>query len=141
MNRILVGIDPDKEASGVAIIRGSDHEMTNLNVPDLVRKLQELQNEGNLEVYLEGGWLNKKANYHGAKGARVREEIARWVGVNHGTGMVIEQFLKDLGINYHLIQPNKATKKLTAMEFIKITRILGRTNQDQRDAYMLIFGR
>jgi len=43
-----------------------------------------------------------------------------------------------LGIDYKLVKPTKT--KTTQDVFKKLTNIVGRTNQEQRDAAMLVFG-
>jgi hypothetical protein len=51
-----------------------------------------------------------------------------------------EDFLKDLGVQYQMVRPNKGTSKLKAEYFQKLTKWEGRTSSHARDAAMICYG-
>ncbi|MFW6525924.1 hypothetical protein [Acinetobacter baumannii] len=136
--QIIIGIDPDLEKSGVAIL-GNDLQLKNLTFPETVELFRNEQ-DSIKKVVIEAGWLNKKSNFHGAYGQSKSkgEAIARNVGENHAVGKKLAEMAQALGIAVLLVKPTKS--KLNADEFNKITGWQGRTNQEQRDAGMLIWG-
>lgn len=104
----------------------------------------------NTNTYLfivEAGWLNKKSNFHGQRGARA-ERIAKNVGANHQTGKHIIEICKYFGFDVVEQSPLKKCwrgrdGKIThdeLMELIKKTGYkfkINRTNQEERDAALL----
>ncbi|MFX5627636.1 hypothetical protein ABTD72_05150 [Acinetobacter baumannii] len=136
--QIIIGIDPDLEKSGVAIL-GNDLQLKNLTFPETVELFRNEQ-DSIKKVVIEAGWKNKKANFRvgGGHSRQVNEQIARRVGMNHATGILLAEIAQALGLAVLLVKPTKS--KLNADEFNKITGWQGRTNQEQRDAGMLIWG-
>ncbi|MGL3036255.1 hypothetical protein [Acinetobacter baumannii] len=136
--QIIIGIDPDLEKSGVAIL-GNDLQLKNLTFPETVELFRNEQ-DSIKKVVIEAGWENKKANFRvdGGHSRQVNEQIARRVGMNHATGILLAEIAQALGLAVLLVKPTKS--KLNADEFNKITGWQGRTNQEQRDAGMLIWG-
>lgn len=138
---VFVGIDPDSKKSGVAIWRKSDkfYALKNLTFFELFDYLQEKKISIRL-IVIEAGWLNK-STWHGAHGkcAAISAKIGKNVGSNHEAGRKIEEMCKYLKIYYELDRPQSG--KLTALQFKKLTGIQERTNQETRDAFMLVFGR
>lgn len=137
-NQIIIGIDPDLEKSGVAIL-GQELQLKNLTFPETVELLRDFQDEIK-KVVIEAGWLNKKSNFHGRHGQSKAkgESIARNVGENHATGKLLVEMAKSLGLAVVEVKPTRT--KLKAEDFNRITGWQGRTNQEQRDAAMLIVG-
>lgn len=140
MTKIIIGIDPDIDKSGVALaIDGKIQDLQCLSFSHLVQLL-EARMDSIKKVYLEAGWLNKKSSWHVAPNAASREKAAYKVGQNHQVGKLIEHYLIELEINYELIRPTEA--KRNHDEFCILTkwdkRIL--TNPEKRDAGMLIVG-
>jgi hypothetical protein len=144
---ILIGIDPDTKASGVAIYNSKSKDLIylrNLSFFDLYEKLKyekessELSNRlHDLKVILEAGWLNK-GNWHTSGSSKTASTaIGNKTGANHETGRKIEEMLIYLGIPYELRKPTNA--KVDSKYFKKLTGI-EKSNQDQRDAGMLIWG-
>ena len=89
-------------------------------------------------VFIEAGWLIKKSNWRpGQYGPNVRENIAKKVGQNHAVGQLIEMFCLKYKIKYRLVIPKG---KVRAPDFRLRTGWKKRTNQEQRDAAMLIWG-
>ncbi|XZW19019.1 hypothetical protein ACT4X9_00205 [Acinetobacter baumannii] len=136
--QIIIGIDPDLEKSGVAIL-GNDLQLKNLTFPETVELFRNEQ-DSIKKVVIEAGWKNKKANFRvgGGHSRQVNEQIARRVGMNHATGILLAEIAQALGLAVLLVKPTKS--KLNAEQFNKITGWQGRTNQEQRDAGMLIWG-
>lgn len=139
MTIYCIGIDPDLDASGVAVAEGGKiKSLECLTFHDLSVFLSNNKDQIK-KVYLEAGWLNQKANFHKASGANVREQMAYRVGINHCVGMMIEKELKEQGIDYVLIKPWET--KRNHEQFCKYTGWAGgRTNQETRDAACLVFG-
>jgi hypothetical protein len=90
-------------------------------------------------VYIEAGWLNK-GNWHLNRkmSLSIAAETGRRTGLNHAVGKLIEEMCIYLEIKYKLVRPSET--KRNAIYFGKITGIKYRTNQEQRDAMMLIWG-
>ena len=144
----IIAIDPDKEKSGVAHLKPKTRqlEVSNLTFPLLLDYLQHAKEEQgksqeSLIVVVEAGWMVKKSNFHDAQGHRA-EKIAKDVGANHETGRKIAEMCRHYGIEVLEHAPlRKCWKgkdgKITAEELQQITGLMGRTNQDARDAALL----
>lgn len=139
MNNIILGVDPDLLASGLAI--STDGVITSyqtISFPDLMDYMN-FDKDRIKKVVIEAGWLNKKSNFHARSGQSksVGERIAKNVGENHATGKLICAMCEHYGILVHLVRPT--SKKLNASEFERLTGISKRMNQDMRDAILLIY--
>lgn len=134
--KIFIGIDPDVEKCGYAVWDKETKEIehSTLNVADLIEDINLFTVD--VHVILEAGWLIKKSNWHGGINEFVKQRIAKNVGENHAAGKIIEQFLIKEKISYELVKPKG---KMNAEMFKKITGI-SRSNQDVRDAVMLVYG-
>lgn len=144
----IIAIDPDKEKSGVAFLKPKTRqlEVSNLTFPMLLDYLQhakKVQGETmeSLIVVVEAGWIVKKSNFHEAQGHRA-EKIAKDVGANHETGRKIIEMCKHYGIEVVQHQPlvkcwKGKDRKITHEELVSFTGLMGRTNQDARDAALL----
>ena len=149
-DRTIIGIDPDSVESGVGVVQSCRRSVTpmKLSFPELIDYLRATKDLGNpFLVVVEGGWLNK-SNWHTLgirKGAQVAAEIGRRTGMNHQTGILIEQMCKAMSISCVVVKPLRkmwkgAEGKITQTELQNIvgaTCKLPRTNQDQRDACLL----
>lgn len=142
---IFIGIDPDVEKSGVAFYeRESKHlELSNLTffeVFDYFAFLKQNKKENNLTVVIEAGWLNK-SNWHIklSQNNNVSAQIGQRTGANHEVGKKIIEMCKYLELKYEIVKPTKS--KISHEMFKKLTNIVGKTNQEQRDAGMLVIGR
>lgn len=136
MTDLIIGIDPDLEKSGVAVL-GQSLELKNLTFAQTV-ELFRTQQDKIKKVVIEAGWLNKKSNFRFGHSKTAGEKIAKNVGENHATGKLIAEMAEDCGLTVVLVKPT--SKKKTAEEFKRITGYVGRTNQEIRDAGMLIWG-
>lgn len=144
----IIAIDPDKEKSGVAYLKPPTRqlEVTNLDFPNLLEYLQHARKvrdeaKETLVVVVEAGWMVKKSNFHEAQGHRA-EKIAKDVGANHETGRKIVEMCKHYGIEVVQHPPlvkcwKGKDRKITHEELVSFTGLMGRTNQDARDAALL----
>lgn len=136
MTNLIIGIDPDLEKSGVAIL-GQSLELKNLTFSETVNLFRSQQDQIK-KVVIEAGWLNKKSNFRYGHSKNAGERIAKNVGENHATGKLLAEMAKECGLAVVLVRPTRT--KLDAEQFNCITGWQGRTNQEQRDAALLIFG-
>ena len=136
MTDLIIGIDPDLEKSGVAVL-GQSLELKNLTFPETIELFRNHQDEIK-KVVIEAGWLNKKSNFRFGHSKTAGEKIAKNVGENHATGKLLAEMAKSCGLAVVLVKPSRS--KVDSKEFNRITGWQGRTNQEQRDAAMLIFG-
>ena len=144
----IIGIDPDKEKSGVAFLKPKTRqlEVTNLTFPMLLDYLQHAkkvcdESGESLVVVVEAGWMNAKSCFHTAQG-KSAEKIAKDVGANHETGRKIVEMCKHYGIevvqHIPLVKCWKGKdRKITHEELASFTGLTGRTKQDARDAALL----
>jgi hypothetical protein len=151
-NKVWIGIDPDVKKSGVAKWEDGKLELYNFEFFELYDTLGEWSysaySRGKLvKVRLEAGFLNKKANWHSSKEkdwktaqseGLINSRIAGFTGANHQVAKLIEEMCKRLKLDYELVKP--VNKKLKGEEFKKITRYAEKTNQETRDAGMLVYG-
>lgn len=135
---IYVGIDPDTVKSGVAIWDNKKRELSlcSLSFFEIYDFLSDLCPD---KVIIDAGWLNK-SNWHtnSKLSVAVNSAIAERTGANHETGKKLAEMCEHLDIPYVLHKPEKS--KIKASEFKRITKYPGRTNQDVRDAAMLVYG-
>jgi hypothetical protein len=137
MSNLIIGIDPDLEKSGVATMEVKKLELSCMAFPDLMDYL--ITFKPNIKkIVIEAGWLNKKSNWHGAKSVELAARIGKNVGENHATGKLIAQMCESMGFVVELVKPTSA--KVNADYFKRITDYVGRTNQEVRDAAMLVWG-
>lgn len=145
--RIIVGIDPDTEKSGIATYYNGELLAEALPFPQLIEKLYLLATlTDDVLVVVEAGWLVDKSNFHGKHGRRA-ERIAKNVGSNHQTGRHIVEMARHYGLEVIEQKPfnkgwNGSDGKITHEELNYILQHNGleqikRTNQDVRDAVLL----
>lgn len=136
---MIVGIDPDIDKSGIATLTENKRlEMTNLTFVETLGFIRQYKSIIKC-VYIEAGWNIKKSNWHGAKNMSTAARVGKNVGENHATGKLLYQCIEAEGLKVVAVKPN--SRKLDAEQFEKLTKYKGRTNQETRDAAMLIFGR
>lgn len=137
---MIIGIDPDLEKSGIACLdEDTKHiEMSTLSFVD-VMKFMRLNTSVIKCVYIEAGWFNKKSSYHFSQNMQTAARIGKNVGENHATGKLLAQCIEAEQIKVVLVKPTKS--KLNADQFKNLTKIQTRTNQEVRDAAMLVWGR
>jgi len=137
-----IGIDPDTNKSGFAVYNADSKRLTlvkSLKFPELINELERWEYRI-IKVRIEAGWLNAKSNFHSSAGQTkaAGERIAKNVGRNQEVGKKIAEMCDYMGIEYELIKPI-GTKNIDSKTFAKITGWVGSTNQDSRDAAMLVW--
>ena len=92
------------------------------------------------KIYIEAGWLNK-SSWHPSPNRSTASRIGKNIGANHQIGKLIAEKCERLKIPHELVKPTKS--KVTDHKlFCRITGYKGRrSNQEMRDAAMLIWGR
>ena len=137
MSRIIIGIDPDLHKSGIALYRDDKSLVLScLTFPDVLALFDE-HGQNTQKVVIEAGWLIPNANWHARKNTGIASETARRVGENHAVGKLLECCARAKGLEVQLLKP---TGKKNAEQFKRITGYIGRTNQEVRDAGLLVFG-
>ncbi len=131
---MIIGIDPDLEKSGVAVLDDSGLKLHSMN---FVGVMELLRSEKTKAVIVEAGWQNKKSNFHGGKNKFIAERIAKNVGENHAIGKVIVQIAEHFGHDVILVKPKRT--KLDHGQFCQMTGYDGRTNSEKRDAGRLVW--
>jgi hypothetical protein len=139
---MIAGIAPDCRLSEVAVYESETkyfHVQT-MGFFQLYDYLKE-NRERIVLVRIEAEWFNKKSNFHYLSGQSryVGERIAKNVGSNHETGRKIAEMCEYLVIEYEPVR-SLGTKAIDSFTFKRITGFNGRTNQDMRDAGMLVYG-
>lgn len=140
---INIGLDPDVDKSGFSIINGTEYELHTLPFFYIFKRFKELiliHGTECITVYIECGFLNK-SNWHkkAAQSANVNAKIGERTGANFEVAKKLCEMCEFLGLKYIQVRPTR--RKLDSPTFKAITKITKRTNQEERDAYMLIFGR
>jgi hypothetical protein len=144
---ILIGIDPDIEKSGMALWNTDNKQLSLFNLSFF--ELFDFFKQNTVDkVIIEAGWLNEKTNWHKGyynksknqfmqNSVAVNERISKHTGANHEIGKKIAEMCTYLNIKYELVVPKSS--KIKTEYFQKITGIK-KSNQEQRDAAMLVFG-
>lgn len=146
---IVVGIDPDREKSGIAVYNKENGVVTPLSMSFFELFDFFVDNNKNIEkVKIEGGWLNKKANFRDMMPTAVGEKIARDVGANHEVGKKIVEMCDYFKLESVVVRPfpkewNTASGKISHGELLNVLESLnvklnrGRTTQDIRDSILI----
>lgn len=148
-----VGIDPDVDKCGVALwdaIHQCFVFIKSIEFWDLIHFINtgEIIDTGMgifawedyfVKIVIEGGWLVEKSNFHKDQGPRRREKIAKNVGMNHETGILLEKYCRKYKIPVEINPPSG--QKYPSLFFRQLTGWKKSTNQDSRDAAMLVFKR
>lgn len=141
MDKMMIGIDPDVDKSGFAFLVGNKLQLQNLTFFEIFETLRFYkENIKKPIVYIEMGSLNK-SNWHTKNdmSAKYNSQIGTKTGRNFEVANKLVEMCKYLDLEFIAIKPTK--KKIDSDLFKKITGLTIRTNQEQRDAYMLIHGR
>ena len=146
----VIGIDPDIDKSGVAHLNVKDMtlEVSTLPFARLVDYFDHVvarskETGQSVIVVVEASWM-MKSNWHLKFGSRKEYAAATGykVGQNHQTGKLICEMARAKGLEVLEHAPlRKCWKgkdgKITADELKQITGLIGRTNQESRDAALL----
>lgn len=138
---MIIGIDPDTDKSGVAILDGKSLELFNFEFVQLCIFLQT--NKSRIKtVVVEAGYLNKSTWHFPPRcSLSLAAKIGKNVGANHETAKKIVEMLEFLQIKHSTVRPTKS--KVDNKTFQRIASQRGyvipkRTNSEQRDAAALI---
>lgn len=138
---LIIGIDPDCQLSGYAEWDMRQKRLTTVSKFSFfeIFELLESQREEIALVRIEAGWLNNKSNFHGRAGQSkaAGERIAKNVGSNHETGRKLVEMANYLDLKVEEVRPI-GTKSIDSEMFKKISGWESRTNQDMRDAALLV---
>lgn len=154
---VIIGIDPDVDGSGVAVLLPKEREYSlhNYSLPKLVEALHGFDNgEGrSVLVVVEASYLIS-ANWHLDYNDSQRRAAAKGkqVGRNHEIGRQIVEFCKYLNIPYEEKLPltkcwagkdGKITHEELQMllEGMGFPPIKGTTNPEKRDAMLIALDR
>jgi hypothetical protein len=140
-NKVFIGIDPDVKKNGVAVWyqKPKRLELSNLKFFDVFDLIRLLKIRNQIIVIIDAGWLNK-SNFHvTGTNKNVNGKIGERVGANHETGRKIAEMCIYLGVEHQLHRPT--TSKVNKEMFEKITGYKDRTNQENRDAGLLVYGK
>lgn len=156
MYDIVIGIDPDSERDGIAILypatRQISAQMTTFGrTLNIIQQtyIQALSTQKSFIVYVEAGWLNK-GNFHIRPYDSKYKIAALGVdqGRNHQRGLDIIDYCEYNKIPYKEVKPlpktasgfhlwNGKDGKITQPEIEAIMGKLGRLNQEGRDAALI----
>lgn len=142
--KYFIGIDPDSEKSGIAFYNKESKELFifNLSFFNVLEYLKTQINQFDMKdilVVIEAGWLNKGNRHINDKQSNAMiAKIGENVGRNHETGKKILEMVTYLNMNHKIVKPKKS--KVNHKTFQVITGFKTKTNQEQRDAAMLVFG-
>lgn len=148
---VVIGIDPDKDKSGVAYLNVANRHLELAALPFVETldylaycKRQADESGNKVIVVIEGGWLNRSV-WHvmpsDTKAVAAKKGYA--VGQNHQTGMFLQECCEKIGLPCKVVKPLRKCwqghdRKITHEELVCITGILTRrTNQEERDAALL----
>lgn len=151
---MIIGIDPDIDGSGVAMLECSRTLATfRYKLPVLSKILEEYKGRDDVLVVVEASYL-VSSNWHLEEGDSQRKAAAkgRNVGRNHEVGRQIVEFCKFFGIEYEEKLPLKKiwqtkTGKISRAELERLCvgsgigyKFAGH-DQEQRDAALLAIDR
>lgn len=140
---MLIGIDPDVDKSGIAVKSSNAVDLMTLTFFQLFDFLNN-HKEKIKTVRVEASWLIAKSNWHNDKAnSRVAARIGKNAGSNHEVGRKIVEMCQYLSIPYQEVKPLKkiwkgSDGKITHAELSRMVALPPRTNQEQRDACLLI---
>lgn len=137
--RYIIGIDPG----------------TNTGVAMWDRERKELKYSKSFKIHqaiemVQGTFKNEKFDesdfFFRIEDARLRKWFGKSTkGKDQGAGSIKrdcsiwEDFMKDWGFNYEMVNPKYQTTKLSAEQFKNLTGWEGKTNEHGRDAAMLCY--
>lgn len=151
VRRIVVGVDPDVDRSGVARLDlgdGARLSLQSLSFAEFLHFLLRVRDEAarsgsGLVVVVEAGWFNR-GNWHLRWSDNNRLACAKGynVGRNHEAGRKIVELAAALGVKVAEVRPLRKLwrgkgGKITREELAWFTGCSERSTQDARDAALL----
>lgn len=143
---IILGIDPDLKASGVAVVSGKAIcQLKNVRFCEMLEFLAQFDKERVL-IKIENPEANKglfaaQSNKNKAVSIRVATNVGQVMAVTR----LLHEMLEHAGYTVKLVRPIRGPMKMQAKTdaayFNKITGWTGKSNADQRDAAIVaIYG-
>lgn len=148
MIKYFVGIDPDVDKSGVAIVETTGDVLLSkqMSFACIIELLINFTSEhkGEVKVIVEAGWKNK-SNWHWNNKDSKAVVAAKGVsqGRNEQVSKLFGDFMQALNIDFEFRRPLKKMwhgkdRKITQKELENVVRTkLPRMNQEGRDAMLL----
>jgi len=143
MQTITIGIDPDTDKSGIAIVVNKQIiDLATVKLFDLIEYLDAAGPKDTIVVKVEDPNMIKPLFGEKAKNKRaIREKICQDVGGCKAVARLICELLESHNYKVIKVRPLKGPIKRQAKNdgnyFNKITGWKGRTNEDKRDAAMI----
>lgn len=134
MSKVIIGIDPDSKAHGVAVyLNGYIKSLLNVTLFQLYEYIeQDYQHLGDVEIHMEDTCANN-AVFRKGNCVKVQQSIARRLGMVQQSQVEIERMAKYIGVKIVKHKISKVWKKDKA-QFEKVTGWVGRSNEDNRSA-------
>lgn len=131
---IVVGIDPDAKASGVAVFYNG--ELLKLKSCTTVEIVNELKNKASdVLVSIEDVMANQFVYSRNQKASKAAQsKVAMHIGRCQQVQVEIMQWLDAMGVPYKLHKPQRGNWAKDKSRFEKITGWKGRSNEDTRSA-------
>lgn len=106
---LVIAVDPDIDKSGICVLSPSTRQLILKSLPfpvlvDFIKEARERYKEVDIVVIVEAGWLNEKSNFHKSRG-KSGERIAKYVGRNQQTGILLLQMCEHIGIPSEEVKP------------------------------------
>ena len=133
MSKVVIGIDPDSKAHGVAIYRdGELVELACQSLMEITNRIRSVEIDG--AVFHIEDVCSNNASFHGKRQpVSVQKDIGRRIGMVQQAQTELTRMLEHYQVPYKLHKPSKQWKK-DKDQFEKITGWSGRSNEDTRSA-------
>lgn len=144
---IYIGIDPDIERNGVAVVDSVSRsvQLYSMAFAELTEWLQQFV--GSMEktvIVIEASWLvSHNWHFRMTDNRRKVASLGHAVGRNHQTGILLQECAERMGLDVRLRKPLRKCwqgkdGKITHKELMAVTGITcSRSNQEERDAALL----
>lgn len=144
---IYIGIDPDIERNGVAVVDSVSRsvQLYSMAFAELTEWLQQFV--GSMEktvIVIEASWLvSHNWHFRMTDNRRKVASLGHAVGRNHQTGILLQEVAERMGLDVRLRKPLRKCwqgkdGKITHKELMAVTGITcSRSNQEERDAALL----
>ena len=132
MSKIILGIDPDSKAHGVAVY--VDGRLERLECLTLYWFMDAIDfyHGNDIEVHIEDVCANNSV-FRGGNGVKVQQSMARRLGMCQQSQTELERFIHHRGIKVIKHKISKIWKK-DRKQFEKVTGWKGQSNEDTRSA-------
>lgn len=136
MSKIIIGIDPDSKAHGVAFYRNGElYALEMLNNKQLLIDHQLATCDWDILVSIEDVCANNFVYARNNKGNKaVTSKIAMAIGRCQQSQKELMMWLDNYNVKYVLHKPQKGNWAKNKAQFEKVTGWTGRSNEDTRSA-------